>query len=35
VPFAAGLAVHATMFALLMLLFYRRISVVPLLRMFR
>jgi len=35
VPFAAGLAVHATMFAVLMLLFHRRMSVVPLLRMFR
>jgi lipopolysaccharide export system permease protein len=35
VPFAAGIAVHATMFAVLVLLFYRRIRVVPLVRMFR
>jgi lipopolysaccharide export system permease protein len=35
VPFAAGLAVHAVMFAVLGLLFYRRIRVVPLVRMLR
>jgi lipopolysaccharide export system permease protein len=35
VPFAAGLAVHGAMIAVLALLFYRRLMVVPLLRLFR
>jgi lipopolysaccharide export system permease protein len=35
VPFFAGLAVHAAMIALLAVLFYRRLMVVPLLRLFR
>jgi lipopolysaccharide export system permease protein len=35
VPFAAGLAVHGAMLAVLALLFYRRIRVVPLVRMLR
>jgi lipopolysaccharide export system permease protein len=35
VPFVAGLAVHAAMIAVLALLFYRRLMVVPLLRLLR
>jgi lipopolysaccharide export system permease protein len=35
VPFGVGLAVHAAMIAVLALLFYRRLMVLPLLRLFR
>ena len=35
VPFALGLTVHAVMFAVLVLLFYRRIRVISLMRMLR